>query len=143
MWTSTNTQPVTINTVPVACIVSASRQYHIPAPLLIAILKTENGRKGLARRNHNGTFDYGPMQINSYWLPKIKKFGYTAQDLKNNPCANVSVGAWILAESIANGHSLWRGVADYHSYTPKENRKYRVRVIRYYNAIESQLDQVS
>jgi len=51
--------PVTINDVPVSCINQAAVAYHIPAPLILAVMKKENGRNGQAIRNRNGTYDLG------------------------------------------------------------------------------------
>lgn len=99
-----------INGVPIECINRAAIEYHIPATLIVSVLKTENGRVGSANLNKNGTYDYGPMQLNSSWLFKIAPYGYTQQSLQYNPCVNVSVGTWILASEIASSQDLWRGV---------------------------------
>ncbi|MDF2867743.1 MAG: trbN, partial [Gammaproteobacteria bacterium] len=87
-----------INDVPIECINQAAISYYVPAALIISVLRTEGGRNGMAKSNKNGTFDYGPMQINTLWLDKIKSFGYTAHDLQFNPCKNVEVGTWILSQ---------------------------------------------
>lgn len=128
-----------INDVPAACIIQAARQYYVPVSMVIAILKAENGRVGQANPNKNGTVDYGPMQINSIWVKKVERYGYTAHDLQYDPCANVQVGAWILAQQIANGRDLWTGVADYHSHTWYENHKYGSRVSQYYYQMQQAL----
>lgn len=130
---------LTINDVPAPCIIQASQQYYVPVPLIIAVLKTEGGHKGLAKHNHNGTVDYGPMQINSIWLKKLKKYGYTAHKLEYNACANVKAGTWILARKIASDSKLWHGVGDYHSRTSKYNQRYRHKVNHYYRWIHRAL----
>ncbi|OGT30771.1 MAG: conjugal transfer protein TrbN [Gammaproteobacteria bacterium RIFCSPHIGHO2_12_FULL_35_23] len=121
-----------INDVPIECIMQAARQYYLPVALVISVLKAENGAVGEANVNKNGTIDYGPMQINSVWLKQIEPYGYTVQDLQYNPCVNVQVGAWILAQQVANGSSLWQGVGDYHSHSYYQNQLYSSRVSQYY-----------
>lgn len=124
--------PLLINGVPVQCINQAAVQYYVPAALIISVLKIENGYPGLATLNSNGTTDYGPMQINSIWLPKIKRFGYTRYLIQNDPCANVAVGTWILSQEIAQNKLLWKGVGDYHSHTFSKNKNYSSKVRRIY-----------
>lgn len=82
-----------INDVPMECINLAAIQYHVPAVIIVSVLKTEGGHIGDATVNKNGTIDYGPMQINSVWLDKLKRYGYSAYDLQYNPCLNVAAGA--------------------------------------------------
>jgi hypothetical protein len=124
-----------INDVPFHCINEAAMRYYVPTTLLISILITENGRRGAANLNKNGTYDYGPMQINSCWLPRIARFGYTREKLQFDPCANVEVGAWILSQALANGHDIWNGVGNYHSYTKHENAKYASHVQKRYKVL--------
>lgn len=117
-----------INDVPIDCINQAAIHYHVPAPVIVSILRTENGRVGQANSNKNGSYDLGPMQINSSWIAKLSRYGYTQHDLQFNPCVNVTVGTWILANEIASGQNVWTGIGDYHSHTPYYNFKYRYQV---------------
>jgi hypothetical protein len=126
-----------INDVPIECINQASISYHVPAELIIAVLKTENGRKGLAKANSNGTFDYGPMQINTIWVNRLQRYGYTKEMLQYNPCINAWVGTWILGQKIASTPNFWRGVAAYHSYTVSENIPYQTKVWKNYNLLHN------
>ncbi|MCW5590205.1 MAG: lytic transglycosylase domain-containing protein [Legionellales bacterium] len=127
-----------INDVPIQCINRAAVEYRVPAILIISVLKTENGHVGVASKNNNGTYDLGPMQINTSWLPKIAPYGFTWNDLEFNACKNVEVGAWILGMSIASGHDLSQGVGNYHSHTPYYNMHYSQKVLdkyRYYISV--------
>jgi hypothetical protein len=131
-----------INTVPVECINIAAIQYQVPAKVIIAVLKTEGGKVGQANLNKNGTIDYGPMQINSIWLPIIAPYGYTAHELQNDPCINVAVGTWILAQSIAENKEVWTGIGNYHSHTYALNVEYQQKVNIIYEFIERALAKV-
>lgn len=124
-----------INDVPIECINQAAQTYIVPAVYIISVLRTENGRVGMASRNDNRTFDYGPMQINSIWLDKLKPYGITREQLQFDPCINVQVGTWILAQSISNGASLWSGVGDYHSHNIEHNVPYRYKVSSVYRKV--------
>jgi hypothetical protein len=126
-----------INDVPIECINKAAVEYHVPATLIISVLKAENGRVGTASLNKNGTYDYGPMQINTVWLREIEKYGFTREAIQYNPCANVAVGAWILSREIANGQTLWQGVGNYHSHTLDKNVRYSHKIAKTYQKINN------
>jgi soluble lytic murein transglycosylase-like protein len=127
---------IMINDAPVACINQAAIMYHVPVPLILSVMKRENGRNGSASHNKNGTVDYGIMQINSLWLPKIAAFNYSKEDIQfNRNCKNIYVGTWILSQSIAEGRDVWSGVGNYHSHTPSHNRIYRNNIYKTYHKI--------
>jgi hypothetical protein len=60
-----------IHGVPIECINQAAVTFYVPATVILSVLAVENGTVGMAKRNTNGTYDFGPMQINSIWLNKI------------------------------------------------------------------------
>lgn len=128
-----------VHGVPVECINQAAVAYHIPATLILSVLAVEGGRAGSASPNKNGTFDYGPMQINSIWVPQIQVYGYTKQQLQYNACVNVMVGAWILSQDIANASTAWRGVGSYHSHTSTLNYRYQTQVSEVYQLLSQYL----
>lgn len=127
--------PFVFHDVPIECINSAAVRYYVPATLILAVIKAEGGRNGMARKNKNGTYDYGVMQINTVWLNKIKSFGYTAEDLQYSPCKNVEVGTWILSQSIAEAAVLPKGIGNYHSHTDHLNKKYHQKVTKLHHEI--------
>jgi soluble lytic murein transglycosylase-like protein len=120
------------------CIEASARYNRLPPALLLAIRRQEAGRVGLWRGNADGSYDYGVMQINSRWLPKMEARGYTAQALVYDACASIAAGAWILAQALAAhgswdrrdaaARAYWLAVGDYHSKTPALNRAYAERV---------------
>ncbi len=124
-----------INDVPLDCINKAAILYQVPATIILSVLKQENGKNGDAIKNKNGTFDYGVMQINSTWLPRIAAYGYTREDIQYNACKNVYVGTWILGQSIAEGKDVWLGIGNYHSHTPSHNQTYRNGIYKNYKKI--------
>lgn len=129
-----------INDVPIEYINQAAIQYHIPAVILISVLRMENGHVGDAIPNKNGTFDYGPMQINSIWLREIKKYGYSREDIQYDAKANVNVGAWLLSRAIADDKTLWKGIGNYHSHTVDKNMAYRSKVQKIYTLLTTYLN---
>lgn len=132
-----------IHGVPIECVNQAAISYHVPATLILAVLAIEGGKVGLASHNSNGTIDYGPMQINSIWLPKIQLYGYNRQQLQYDPCVNVKVGTWILSQNIANDPILWRGVGRYHSHTAALNQSYQAKVFEVYRLLANYLSHPS
>ena len=119
--------------VPLDCINQAALHYHVPAIMIISVIQTEGGRNGDAIKNKNGTVDLGVMQINSSWLTTLKKYNMSIDLLRYDACLNVEAGTWILAQQMAKTEG-WRGVGNYHSYTPKFNNMYVEKVkIRYHH----------
>lgn len=124
--------PLWISDVPLTCINQAAEQYHIPAKLIIAVLNVERGRVGQAVKNRNGTYDLGPMQINTNWWPKLNQYGISEHQVQYDACTNIQVGAWILSKNVADGDSLLMGVGGYHSHTRSLQMGYSQQVrIRY------------
>lgn len=93
--------------VPLSCIHSAAQRYGLRSSLLLAILRTEDGRIGTVSPDPNGTDDLGPAQINTCHLPFLEHYGYTFHILADNPCANIAASAWIYARCLhATGNDL-------------------------------------
>lgn len=113
-----------------ACMIQAADHYQVPVPLLRAIQTVEGGRIGMANRNTNGSFDYGLMQINSSWLDELRPYGYTAETLRNDGCANIAAGAWVLSWCFAQEQGYWEAVGCYHSPTQWRAREYAWKVFR-------------
>ena len=116
-------QPVTHQ-----CIHETAQNYQLPTTLIYAVLAVEGGTVGKMSTNTNGTYDMGPMQINTIWLEHFGDY-VSPSDILYNGCINVQVGAWILRSRIneADGH-FWKGVGGYHSRTPDKNRLYQEKV---------------
>ena len=127
---------------PLDCINQAAIRYHVPAAVIVSVIQTEKGRNGMAIKNKNGTYDLGIMQVNTSWVPKLAKHGINIESVQSDPCVNIQVGTWILAQGIARNDG-WQGVANYHSSTPKHNQQYQERIkntySRYVEVLERQV----
>ena len=117
------------------CVNAAAARYDVDAQLLWAIKKVESGNEitPAIRHNKNGSQDFGPMQVNSIWLPQLKRYGITKQHLMK-PCTNIHVGAWILASRIQR-FGVIEGIGRYHSTTPHLKLAYIRRVLNQYSKI--------
>lgn len=116
-----------------ACVEAAAKRYDLPSALLAAVLATEGGQVGQTRRNTNGSYDIGPAQVNSSWLPRLAAQGITEGKLLQDGCLNITVGAWILGQemagaSLADPSDYWRRVGNYNSHTPRYNHAYQMKV---------------
>jgi soluble lytic murein transglycosylase-like protein len=117
------------------CIAGASKIYQIPSDVLIGIMYVEGGYVGQeVGPNLNGSYDLGPMQINSLWVPQLAKLwqvdNYTAYNsVRDIGCENIYVGAWILKQGIAETGTLHKGIAHYHSATPELGAAYVKKVV--------------
>ncbi|GBR20227.1 conjugal transfer protein TrbN [Asaia spathodeae NBRC 105894] len=115
------------------CIRHASQKYRLPEVLFRAILLTEGGHVGAITHNKNGSYDMGPAQINSSWLPRLSVMGIARERVLNDGCLNIHIGAWILATALGgqtpdNPAEFWRRVGNYNSGTPVFNKAYQARV---------------
>jgi hypothetical protein len=126
------TTPATIR----ACILSAAQLYREPPALLLIILNVEGGTLGAVSQNTNGTVDIGPMQVNQIWVPTVAAHWDASKDatfaaLRDNFCANVEAGAWILRQGLDEAHGdLWGAVAYYHSHNPEYQQQYLMSVLK-------------
>jgi len=118
-----------------SCLIAAANTYRVPAAVMIGIMQVEGGHIGQeAGPNFNGTYDLGPMQVNSRWLPELARVWHvnyrTATSwVRDNGCVNVYVAAWILKQKIVETGSLYGGIAAYHSATPYVGYHYAAKVV--------------
>lgn len=117
-----------------ACMMLASQTYSVPPAVLVGIYKAEGGKIGQEVRNVNGTYDLGPMQINTIWMPELAAKWGVSEDtarrwVRDDACTNVGVSAWILKSHMNETQSLSQAIAHYHSRTPKHGTPYKSRVI--------------
>ena len=117
-----------------ACLMFASQTYSVPPAVLVGIYKVEGGKVGQEVGNTNGSYDLGPMQINTIWMPELAdKWGVSESTahkwVRDDACTNVSVAAWILRGHIDETGSLSQAIANYHSRTTHFGTPYKAKVI--------------
>jgi hypothetical protein len=124
-------QPVTPK-----CIVEEANRQSLELVKVLAVMKTEGGHVGEYSHNSNGSYDIGPMQVNSVHLPELSKiYGIPPSDVSRllayHGCFNVAVGAWLLRKRTNEAAgSFWYGIGRYHSAAKADSNKYILRVHR-------------
>ena len=111
-----------------ACFDEAAARYGVPSSLLMAISRVESsGNPHAINRNPDGSYDIGHMQINSRWLPLLKRYGIDERSLFD-ACTNTYVGAWILAQNIHRLGYGWNAIGAYNARSPEKRMAYARKV---------------
>ncbi len=130
-----------------SCMVLASQMYNVPPAILLGILQVEGGRVGQEVRNTNGSYDLGPMQINTVWVPELAKAWNvdpkTAKTwIRDDACTNIHVSAWILKNHYRRTRDYKQAIAHYHSRTPKYGSVYQGKVLQAMEQVGYKIDDV-
>ncbi|NWK94535.1 hypothetical protein DM806_02340 [Sphingobium lactosutens] len=96
---------------------------------LRALRRQEGGWIGAEVRNADGSVDLGPMQVNSWWVPRIARLIHRSESqvrswLRNDPCFNVDAARWIFLSALHEAKDFWRAVGIYHSPTRWRQMRY-------------------
>lgn len=96
----------------------------------------EGGWIGAEVRNTNGSHDLGPLQINSWWVPKIAALvGRPQADVRiwlvSDPCFNAGAARWLFLTALRTTGDFWQAVGVYHSPTAWRQRRYAQSVARH------------
>jgi soluble lytic murein transglycosylase-like protein len=106
-------------------------KYKIHVDLVKAIIQQESKFNNGAIGHNRGSYDMCMMQVNSWWVPKLEKqFGFTARDLRSDPCKCVEAGLWILSQSIDRYGLTWTAIGDYNAKTPAKQTQYAWQIYR-------------
>lgn len=126
------------------CFHNAAKQYDFDENLLLAIAIKESSLNQYAINKNSNSVDYGLMQINSshiYYLKKLKIINDT-NDLLNDACLNVQIGAWILRKHLKVCGENWACLGTYNSGFSKNRKKIRNKYSLEIKAIYENLIQL-
>lgn len=108
------------------CFEEAGEYYGISPAILWSIAKVESDFNPAAlNKNKNGSYDIGVMQINSCWRTKLDK------ELWQNiwdPCTNVYIGAWVLAQCVSKHGYTWEAVGCYNAQGKDKRSAYAKKI---------------
>ena len=109
----------------VQCVNLAAGNYRIDPTPMYLILDVERGTLGRTTQNSNGTYDMGPAQINSSWLPKLARYGISERQVTDDLCTNIWVATWIYASELHRHRGdVVEAIKHYHSPTPRHQQRY-------------------
>lgn len=112
-----------------ACIHRAARGHGWLEKTLWGLRDQEAGWIGAAVRNANGSYDLGPLQINSWWVPRLaRQLGRSGADvsrwLRYDACFNADAARWIFLSSYTSANDYWNAIGLYHSRRPALQKRY-------------------
>ena len=95
----------------------------------------EAGWIGAEVRNTNGSYDLGPLQINTWWVPRIavlvgRSEMQVRRWLRFDACFNVEAARWIFLAALRDTGDFWKAVGVYHSPTGWRQRRYSLSVAK-------------
>lgn len=132
--------PVASNEAAVArCIRQAARGQVWLEKTLWGLRDQEGGWVGAEIQNSDGSYDLGPLQINSWWVLKLadllnKPPAQVRIWLRDDPCFNAEAARWIFLSALGPTRDYWRAVGVYHSPRASRQRRYAadvaIRLIR-------------
>lgn len=106
------------------CFYASSQKYKVPVDLLLAIAQTESGFRPTIKGGLGWGADHGLMQINDYWLPRMRKqFNITLTDLYE-PCTNIEIASWILAHNFVQYRNWTDATGAYNAVTKWKQQIY-------------------
>ena len=102
------------------CTLEYAAYYQVPVAIIQAVATQEGGRNGLIKKNKNGSYDLGIMQINSSWFAPgnpvdLRARGITPRRVVYDACVNVAVGTWILSQYYRRMGDWGKALAAYNA----------------------------
>lgn len=112
-----------------ACIRDASGGRVWLEKTLWGLRDQEAGWIGAEVPNTNGSYDLGPLQVNSFWITKLATVTRRPAEqvrawLINDPCFNVQAARWIFLTALQGTGDYWAAVGGYHSPTKWRQKRY-------------------
>lgn len=111
------------------CISKSSAQRTWLLHTLWGLRDQEAGWIGAEVRNRDGSHDLGPMQVNSWWVPKIAALVGRSEEqvrhwLRFDACFNIDAARWIFLTGLRQSRHYWEAVGTYHSPTAWRKARY-------------------
>lgn len=121
------------------CIRIAARGHGWLEKTLWGLREQEAGWIGAEIANSNGTHDLGPLQINTWWVPRIARLVDRSEHqvrhwLRYNACFNAEAARWIFLSGLETTGDYWKAVGVYHSPTAWRQRNYASKVAMHMRA---------
>lgn len=121
------------------CIRIAARGHGWLEKTLWGLREQEAGWLGAEVANTNGTHDLGPLQINSWWVPRIARLVGKPEPLvrhwlRHDACFNAEAARWIFLSGLRTTGDYWKAVGVYHSPTVSRQLAYAEKVATHMRA---------
>ncbi|CAN5494543.1 hypothetical protein BH10PSE12_BH10PSE12_07640 [soil metagenome] len=115
------------------CIAAASRGRPWLERTLWGLRDQEGGWVGAEVRNTDGSHDLGPLQVNSWWVPKLsvstgRPVAHIRWWLIHDACFNVAAARWIFLSGLGLTRDYWKAIGIYHSPTAWRQKRYSALV---------------
>lgn len=112
-----------------SCIHQASLGQPWLEKTLWGLRDQEAGWIGAEVANTNGSYDLGPLQINTWWAARIATLigrpeAHVRHWLRFDPCFNAEAARWVFLTALRSTGSYWKAVGVYHSPTAWRQRNY-------------------
>jgi hypothetical protein len=117
------------------CIRQAAAGHEWLERTLWGLHDQEGGWIGAEILNTDGSYDLGPMQVNSWWVGRISRIlRHSGSDVRHwlihDACFNVRAARWIFLSGLAVTGDYWQAVGAYHSPTKLRQQRYRANIAR-------------
>lgn len=104
------------------------------AKTLWGLRDQEGGWIGAEVANSDGSHDLGPLQVNSWWVPRLaavtgRPERHVRHWLKQDACFNVEAARWIFLSGLATTRDYWKAIGVYHSPTGWRQQRYTSSVV--------------
>ena len=115
------------------CIRQAARGQSWLEKTLWGLRDQEAGWIGAEILNSNGSHDLGPLQINSWWVPRITALLSRRKEevrrwLQFDHCFSADVARWIFLDGLKKTGNFWKAIGVYQSPNPDRQRCYAALV---------------
>ncbi|MCM2485672.1 lytic transglycosylase domain-containing protein [Burkholderia glumae] len=111
--------------------VAAAAIYQLDPDLLRAITWVESRGipSAVGPKLSGGHRAWGAAQINDIHLPELVSYGVTREDLLD-PCVNLKLSAWVLANCIRSKGATWAAVGCYNAGPASSNTTAQAKYVR-------------